>query len=268
MPASPAFTDNSTFATRVIGTLCNKDPIIVSPKQEDSWAQRIEDETQDMLWRAMSEVHDSQPDALTSYGHLNKGKERAVDPPQMESTRSQESPEPKSPRTVQDSRPVSIHATENKLKGRNEADDESEQMPSQACSSQHSSSHRAASQASSPRQPASRCNSVTSLRRSSSTNPSRSSSETTSSNHSAVPDPPAPPSHSALSSSSGTSPSSSSSSSIPSSNHLRLGTPPDRGPRGQQGPPGPPGPEGPPGDDGLPGEGEENDSRSQYANLV
>ena len=67
-PASPAFTDNSTFAQQVAGTLSSKPPAIVSPRQEDAtWASDVEIEVQASLHQAVSEVSQEQPGDPISY---------------------------------------------------------------------------------------------------------------------------------------------------------------------------------------------------------
>ncbi len=78
-PASPAFTDNSTFASRVMNTLQNEASAFSSPRQEDAtWASALEDDAQRSVSRAASEAPDDQPIASTSYVPLDKGK--AKDP--------------------------------------------------------------------------------------------------------------------------------------------------------------------------------------------
>ena len=77
-PVSPAFTDNSTFATRVVGTLSDKAPTVASPRQEDAtWASEIEKEAQASYHQAPSEAPQEQPEASMSYTCQGKGKQRA-----------------------------------------------------------------------------------------------------------------------------------------------------------------------------------------------
>jgi hypothetical protein len=67
-PASPAFTDNSTFARQVAGTLLRKPPAIVSPRQEDTtWTSNVENEVQASFYQATSEAFQEQSEATTSY---------------------------------------------------------------------------------------------------------------------------------------------------------------------------------------------------------
>ena len=74
-PASPAFTDNSTFAQQVASSLSNKAPAIASPRQEDAaWSSKVEIEAQTSYYQAMSEAFHEQPEASMSYNHLDNKK--------------------------------------------------------------------------------------------------------------------------------------------------------------------------------------------------
>jgi hypothetical protein len=85
-PASPAFTDNSTFARQVASSLSNKAPAIASPRQEDAaWSSEVEIEAQTSYYQAASEAFREQPEASTSYNHLDKGKTRVRSRPPSES---------------------------------------------------------------------------------------------------------------------------------------------------------------------------------------
>ena len=222
-PVSPAFTDNSIFAARVLSTLQGQGPDISSPRQEDAaWASAIEDEVQSSYSRATSKAPEGQPIASTSYGLLDKGKGK--DPAEF----------PKRNDTQAEAQAVHVEVQE----GGHEADDEDEQRLPQRS---RSSSHRTPSRQLSQRSTVNRRNSD--IRRSSRASTTANSSS--SADPSNAPDPPVPPSHSSTSSSS--------TSSSTTSQASRASGAPNRGPRGQRGPPGPPGPEGDPGNDGPPG---------------
>jgi hypothetical protein len=219
-PASPAFTDNSTFASRVIQTLRGEGPVISSPRQEDAaWASAMADEARNSYSRAASEAPEGQPIASTSYSHLSKGKGK--DPrefPARTTTQAEASAVPAAPQ-----------------EGGHDADDEDERR---APRRSRNNSHRAPSRPLSQRSSLNRRNSNTG-RSSRAHTPAPAPSNPGSPDPGNAPDPPAPPSYSSPGST--------------ISHASRAGGAPNRGPRGQRGPLGPPGPEGGPGDDGPSG---------------
>ena len=114
-PASPAFTDNSTFASRVMNTLRNEDSVFSSPRQEDAaWASAGEEDAQKSYQQAAIEVLTDQLTASTSYAPLDKGE--AKDPTEFPSSNSA--------RLV-----VPVTAVE-RTEGEHDADDEGEQLVS------------------------------------------------------------------------------------------------------------------------------------------
>ena len=156
-PASPAFTDNSTFAFKVAGAMYGKDSIIVSPKQEDaSWALETENEAQASYHRAASEGPNDEPVASTSYSHLDKGKGKA-----------KEVSRPTSSINLGRNTPL---IPEKEHKEGNEADDEGDQCPPSRQSNpiRQTSCHRAPSPAPSARQPVTPPGSIARSERSSS----------------------------------------------------------------------------------------------------
>ena len=199
-PASPAFTDNSTFASKVISTLQGNGPDVFSPRQEDAaWVSAIEDEVQNSYSRAASEVPEEQPTASTSYGLLDKGKSK--DPAEY-------------PRgSVTQAETDAGHAEIQE--GRHDANDEDEQHSSQRS---RSNSHQIPSRQLSQRSSLNRCSSDT--RRSSRVSTPASSPSLSDLGN--MPDPPAPPSHS--------SPGSSTTSSTTTSQASRVSGVPNRGP--------------------------------------
>ena len=142
-PASPAFTDNSTFALKVISTLQGKGSDVFSPQQEDAaWVSAIEDEVQNSYSRAASEVPEEQPTVSTSYGPLDKGKGK--DPAEY----------PRGSITQ-----AEIHASHTKIQeGGHDADDEDEQRSPQRS---RSDSYRIPSRPLSQRSSLNRCSSDT-----------------------------------------------------------------------------------------------------------
>ena len=203
-PASPAFTDNSAFAAKVISTLQYKEPATSSPRQEDAaWASAIEGEAHHSYSRAASEVPEEQPTASTSSGPLDKGKGK--DPTEI----------PIKVTTTQ----AGIRAVHAELpEGGHDADDEDEQrLPRRS----RSNSHRTSTRPPSLRSPLNRRNSDT---RRSSRAPTP-ASDPSSPDPGNAPDPPAPPSHS--------SPGSSTMSGTTTSHASRVSGAPNRGPRGQ-----------------------------------
>ena len=80
-PASPAFTNNSTFAQRIAETLSHQVDTIVSPRQEDAaWASEVEGEAWASYYQATSDAFQEQPIASTSSSHLDRGKNWARSP--------------------------------------------------------------------------------------------------------------------------------------------------------------------------------------------
>jgi hypothetical protein len=84
-PVSPAFTDNSTFARQVAGTLLSKPLAIVSPRQEDTnWTSEVENEVQASFYQAASEAFPEQSEVATSYHRQNKERGRSQSLPMSE----------------------------------------------------------------------------------------------------------------------------------------------------------------------------------------
>src|SRR6266849_4336940 len=114
-PALPAFTDNSTFASRVMNTLRNEDSSFSSLRHEDAaWASAIEDDAQKSYHQAASEIPEDRPIASTSYAPLNKGK--AKDPTEFTLGHTAQLATPAVPAERPD--------------GEHDADDEDEQLAS------------------------------------------------------------------------------------------------------------------------------------------
>ena len=199
-PASPAFTDNSTFASKVISTLQGKGSDVFSPWQEDAtWVSAIEDEVQNSYSRAASEVPEEQPTASTSYDLLDKGKSK--DPAEY-------------PRgSIMQAEILAGHTEIQE--GRHDTDDEDEQRSPRRS---RSNSYRI------PSCQLSQCLSLnwrsSDTRRSSRV--STPASSPSSSDPGNAPDPPAPPSHS--------SPGSSTTSGTTTSQASRVSGVPNRGP--------------------------------------
>ena len=215
-PVSPAFTDNSVFAARVLSTLQGQGSDPASPRQEDAaWASAIEDEAQSSYSRAVSEAPEDQPIASTSYDPRDKGK-------------GKDSTEFPKEATTQGENHADVQ------EGGHDADDEDEQLSPRRS---RSNSNRI------PSRPRSQCSSI-----------SQRSSNTERSSAPEPPAPPShSPSGSSNSSSTAASQVSRTSRTPNRGPRGQRGPPGPGGDPGDEGPPGPAGPPGLHGERGPPG---------------